>query len=441
MSRLRNCARVSAQHVALVLVLFALAGCGESKTPVGKNLLQNPSFEEVAEGVPAGWSIQRFKGLDEDIPAVWGVDEDRAFEGRRSVYFEAGPQTRGFFLLVQSIELKDVERIHFRGAVKTLDVTRNPGQYPQANFALTCYNDAGERFESSRFYDLRTQVRAGTSGDWIVEDRVFRLPENTVRLEVACALGMEGRIWFDDLSVTAAPKLPWNTAETRNFTFHWFAGSEYPEGSQEYQQELFDYYCARLGIPEPERPHVDSYFYPDSVTLYETIGVKAAKKSYWDEREVHSIYPVDDHEIIHIVTKPFGVLPFALTEGTAFYLIDDFNGKPVLEVAQNLLKENKLPTLTLLLESGEMRRIDPYVVAPAAAAFVGYLLEMGGPAKFLELHREANATWSISDFAPAFERAYGFPLEKAEEEWRMLLDRLDFTQKKAAADTANAGPR
>jgi hypothetical protein len=158
------------------------------------------------------------------------------------------------------------------------------------------------------------------------------------------------------------------------------------------------------------------------------------KKSYWDEREVHSIYPVDDHEIIHIITKPYGVLPFALTEGTAFYMIKDYKGQPVLKVAQNLLKEEKLPALVAMLETGTMRRINPDVVAPAAASFVGYLMEIGGPQKFLDLHREANAAISPIEFDEAFKRVYGISAKTAEGEWIKLLGRLDFS-KQAASDT------
>lgn len=433
--RFCSCAFPLAAGAAVVIFL---AGCGEKQTPVGKNLIANGSFEEVADGLPVGWRLERFKGLESSVPARWGIDEDRVYDGNRSFYFEADLDARGFFRLVQTFQVKNVHRLRIRGAVKTLDVTMNRGQFPQASFALTCFDETGSRFESMRFYDFKTQVRTGTSGDWIEEDRVFRLPNGTARVEISCALGMEGKIWFDAVTVEVPPSLPWMTKETRNFTFHWLPGSEYPEGSTEYQQQLFDQYCTKLGVPEPERPRIDSYFYPDSATLFAAIGVKEPKKSYWDEREVHSIYPVDDHEIIHIITKPYGLLPFALSEGTAFYLMQDYQGRPVLQVAQELLKEDKLPTLVPMLDTGTMKRIDPNLVGPAAASFVGYLLEVWGPQKFLDLHREANAASAAPEFGQAFERVYGVAPDRAEAEWLMLLRRLDFTGR-AATGTTGAG--
>jgi len=432
-------------QTACLAAAILLSGCGEKGTPPGKNLLSNPSFENVANGLPVGWEIRGFRGLETDIPAEWGIDDERAYDGKRSFYFLATQDTRRFFVLTQAFAVKNVTRLRVRGAIKTLGVTQGASQFPQANFAITCYDATGNRSESSRFFDLRTTRRTGTSGDWILENHVFRIPNNTARVEFHCALGMEGKIWFDAISVETAEGFAWNTSETKNFTFHWLAGSEYPEGSREFQQELFDHYCTRLDIPETERPKISSYFYPDSATLYEAIGVRTAKKSYWDEREVHMIFPVDDHEIIHMITKPYGVLPFALTEGTAFYLMRNYKGQPVLQVAQNLLKEKKLPGLIAMTDPGTAWKANPDLLAPAAASFVGYLMEIGGPAKFLDLHREANVAHSVGEFDEAFRRVYGISAKTAEEEWLKLLGRLDFSKQSAsdttATDTTGAKPR
>lgn len=423
--------------VGLCAAALGTVGCGEKATPLDTNLLKNSSFEEVADGLPVNWEVKSFKGLDTEIPAEWGIDEERATDGKNSFFFMADQETRRFFVLTQGVKVKDVERIRVRGDIKTLEVKRNYGQFQQSNYALTFYDVDGNRFQSGRFYDLRTEPRIGTSDGWISEDRIYRLPDNTVYVEFHCALGMEGKVWFDNITLDVPAGIAWNTSESKNFTFHWFSGSEYPEGSQEFQQELFDYYCQRLNIPEADRPHISSFFYPDSSTLFQTIGSRSPKKSYWDEREVHSIYPVDDHEIIHIVTKPYGILPLPLTEGTAYYLMENYNGTPVLKVAQDILKDGNLPSLQSMLSPGIMRKINPDIVAPSAASFVGYLLEIGGPGKFLDLHREGNAANSPQEFATAFERVYGLSIVDAEAEWKKLLGRLDFS---AEADSTSTGP-
>ena len=105
----------------------------------------------------------------------------------------------------------------------------------------------------------------------------------------------------------------------------------------------------------------------------------------------------------------------------------NYKGAPVLELAQSLHKEGKMPDLKSMLSPGLMRRLNPDLVGPAAASFVGYLLEMGGAEKFLDLHREANAANSPTEFATAFELVYGVSIVQVEAEWLKLLDRLDFS--------------
>ena len=201
--RLHRSMGVAAGFALSALVLsLVFAGCGEGgKSPRGKNLLKNGSFEEAANGVPAGWEIGAFRGLETDIPAEWGVDGQVASEGKQSFFFQATPEARRFFVLTQSVELEGVTRLRVRGAVRTLDIRRGQAQYPQSNFALTFYDKNGNRFESTRFYDLKTQAHTGTSLDWIVEDRIFRVPDNTARVEFHCALGMEGKMWYDNVSL------------------------------------------------------------------------------------------------------------------------------------------------------------------------------------------------------------------------------------------------
>ncbi|UCG51487.1 MAG: hypothetical protein JSW58_15085 [Candidatus Latescibacterota bacterium] len=414
-----------AAAVLVTLTIFA-SGCQKSEIPRDVNLLTNPSFEEVEGGLPVGWEVRPFRGIEPAKAAEFGIDESYPHDGDRAVFFKADPDAQRFFMLSQEVEVTDITRIRLRGAVRSLDVRRNAGQYPQANFALTFLNKDRGRTYSARFYDQRTRPRLETSDDWIVEDRIFRLPVDTKYVVVHCVLGMGGTIWFDDVSLEVPTGLGWQETESKNFTFHWLPGSEYPEGSQAYQQQLFDNYATRLGIPESDRPKISHYFYPDSLTMYEAIGVKVPKKAYWDSREVHSIFPVDDHEIVHILTKPYGTLTFGLTEGTAFYLIGHWKNQRIVELAHDLLEDDRLPSVQSIVVPFEMKRQNPDIVGPAAAAFVGFLIEYAGPERFLELHRQANDTGSYEEFRTAFENVYGRSVEDAEAAFRKILAEMTF---------------
>jgi hypothetical protein len=405
----------------LLIAVILISGCGKGQTPENQNLLINPSFEEVEGNVPVGWEVKPFRGMEGMRESEFGIDTTYPFEGEKAFFFKADAVTRRFLTLSQEIEVNNVDRIRLRGAVRTLDVRREREQYSQSNLAMTFYDKDRNRFYSSRFYDKRTKPRLETTDDWIVEELIVRLPVNTAYVVVHCALGMSGTMWYDNVTLEIPTDIGWNTNETENFTFHWMTGSEYPGGSNEYQQELFDNYATRLGIPIAERPMIFHFLYPDSAALFEAIGSKAPKKSFWDSREVHSIFPVDDHEIIHILTNPYGILPFGMTEGTAFYLIGRYKDQLVQSLAYELLQDDKLPAIRSVIEPFSMRQMDPDIVIPTAATFVGFLMEFGGTQRYLEFHGAANNKRSFEEFRKAFEDVYERSIEETEAAWRQIL--------------------
>ena len=241
-------------------------------------------------------------------------------------------------------------------------------------------------------------------------------------------MGMSGRIWFDDVSLDVPTELPWLKHEDEVFTHYYLEGSDYPEGSRDFQFNLYVSYAARLGISRDDWLPIDYYFYPDSTTMQETIGTTSAIKVDYDAREIHSLNPVDNHEIVHLLTHPYGVPPKWIAEGTAFYLIGSFAGEPIQIAAQKLVLANNMPELAKVFNPVIGNQISPERIIPTSASFVGYLLEFGGPQKFLELHREINKKSGYGALAAAFESVYGGSLEEAEVVWREILRTADFTK-------------
>ena len=239
---------------------------------------------------------------------------------------------------------------------------------------------------------------------------------------------MSGEIWFDNVSVEIPIELPWNEIPGVDFTHYWL-DKPYPDGSIDYQQRLYEYYAARLEIPPENRTSIYYYFYPDSASIREALGLNR-RVLYVDyrRRQIHSIDPVDNHEVIHMLTDPYGVLPKILSEGTAFYLMDDFGGRPIHPSAQALLRAGEMPPLEALLDPTALNRSRPSVFAPAAASFVGYLIEVGGPGKFLELHGATQADMGYHGFSQAFEAVYGRKLADAEAAWHRVLAAADFSE-------------
>lgn len=409
-------------------VAVFMASC-DRPTPTEKNLLTNPSFEKAKDNVPVGWKINNFRGLAGMKEARYNVNERQFHDGEHSFNFFAESDTKRFFTLSQEVAVKDLRQVRVRAWIKTVGVDKNADQYPQAGIGLTYYNKFRGRFDSRTFADVRTKPLYGTTDDWKFVEEVYRLPQNVAFIELHCVLGMEGRIWFDEVSLDVPEGLPWNEEKGDLFTRYWLEGTPYPDGSLEFQEKIYRLYASRLGISPERMPKISYYYYPSVEMLQHTVGTPEKITVDYDRHEIHTAHPADDHEIVHLLTDVVGRLPRILAEGTAFYLMDDYEGEPIQPLAQKLLRERKLPPLRSILKPFAARDLPAQQVIVSAASFVGYLLEYGGTERFKNLHELTNADMDYDDFAQVFPLAYnGGSLEDAEGVWRATLASADFSK-------------
>lgn len=417
-----------------ILVMLQFAACGQKSTPYDRNLLSNPSFENVHDGVPDGWSLETFHGLKDSKTVVYGVSDEEPFGGDRSFYMTGEDDTQRWLALMQEITVTpDVTHVRLQGAIKVQGVERQAGQYTHCNFILTFYDKNHERFQELRYADKRTRFMAGTA-DWTVEDQTFRIPNNTVYIGVGCLMGMTGTVWFDELSLSVPKPVGWVKQSTKNFDFYSLPGHGFPEGAIENEQQLFDHYCKQLTASDEIR--LSYYLYPDSATIKEMMSLKGVQYVSWDDREIHTIFPNNDHEIIHFITDQYGRVPKAIAEGCVTYLQGGWKDSPVHALARELLLENKLPLLSQLLNYGDLVDIDIDLSMPAASSFFGFLYEQQGPRKLLELFKASSGANSYSTFAIAFERVYQIELSEVEKRWRAFL----FSAQTVPGDTGEPQP-
>lgn len=404
--------------LASFFVILQFTSCSQKTTPYDENLLSNPSFEKVRNGIPKGWHFETFHGMKDSKTVIYGVSEEEAYGGDKSFYLSGEDDTKRWLALVQEVEVSDITHVRLQGALKIKDIRRKRGQYAQCNYVLTFYDKNHERFQELRFADKRTMLKTGTA-DWKMEDLTFRVPHNTAYIGVACILGISGTVWFDEVSLSVPKPVGWVKQSTKNFDFYSLPGHGFPEGAVENQQRLFDHFC-RLLTSETDMK-ISYYFYPDTATIREMLSLKGEHYISWDDREIHTLIPNNDHEIIHFITDQYGKAPKALAEGCVVYLAGQWKGRPVHALAKELLLANQLPPLRQLFNYGNVVDIGLNIVMPASASFFGFLYEEKGPREILELFRASNGANSYHTFSTAFEKVYELELGVAEKNWRAFL--------------------
>ncbi|MDH3196720.1 MAG: hypothetical protein OEO21_00615 [Candidatus Krumholzibacteria bacterium] len=418
-SRTKSVRAGRAAAAAALALGMTLAACGEKKMPYDTNLLVNGSFEEVgSDGIPKGWRVAIFRGLPDQPEVQYAVDQETAADGRNSWRFKADPSTRRFYMLTQEVEVENAAGVRLRGWIQLEQVALHEDQFQVCNYFLTFYDEKHLRFQAHRPADKRTRPRNGTAL-WLEEDEVFRLPAGTRYVAVSCVLGADGSAWFDNVSLEVPTPIEWLQRKTPNYVFNWLREREFPEGAMENQQRIFDRVCERLEITSDVV--VNYYLYPDSATLRRMVGVVHDPWASWKDREIHSTYPNDDHEVVHFILNEYGTPSRPIVEGVAYWLQDTWMGYPIHSLAAYWLAQERLPTLQELTNQSAVVRIESVRAVPAAASFVGFLIGRWGVPHLLALFREANGVTDYGRLAAAFESVYGVSLDGAEASWRVFL--------------------
>jgi hypothetical protein len=399
-----------------------MASCGKKKTPYDENLLKNSSFEIVKDGIPLHWRLKPFRGIEGQQEVEYAIDTDNYVDGKNSWRFRGDPGTRKWYVLAQEVEVHDITHVRLRGYMQIDGVRRLRNQHAMCNFLLTFYDENHRRFYELRFSDKRTRLKVGTN-PWFEENNVFRVPQGTRYIEVSCILGCNGTVWFDNVQLSVPEPLNWQSRSTENFTFYWLPDRPFPTGAIDNQQRMFDHYADLLGV-RTDDIKIGYYLYPDTATIRKILSLKGYYYISWDDQEIHTINPNDDHEIIHFMTDPYGVPPRAIAEGTVFWLHGNWYDKPIHQLAAYNMSNGNLPSIDALVNYGKFVSIDANYSIPAAASFVGYIIQRFGMEKFIDFHKVVNGANSYASFTQAFEREYGVPCEQVESEWHDMLSKV-----------------
>jgi hypothetical protein len=409
--------------LAVALALIAQS-CGQREMQYDTNLLKNGSFESVKGEIPKHWTLANFRGVEGQQEVEYGIDNSTSADGDNSWFFKGDPGTKRWYVLTQEVEVRDITHVRLAGWMQIDQVERKIDQYAQCNFLLTFFDENHNRFQELRFADKRTRLKVGTI-QWFKEDLVFRAPQGTRYVAVSCILGCDGTAWFDNMELSVPRPLDWQTQQTKNFVFHSLPERPFPSGAVESQQRLFEYFAGRLGIESDVV--VGYYLYPDTATIKDALSLQGHQYISYDDLEIHTVNPNDNHEIIHFITDEYGIPPKAIAEGTVFWLHGKWFDKPIDELAAFYLGRGALPSIEKMLNYNQFAMLDPTISWPAAASFVAFIVDRWGTERLIELYKEIAGFNSYEIFSHAFEKVYGIPCQDVEEQWHLVLSNVEIT--------------
>lgn len=383
--------------------------------PSVDDLLVDPSFETGPPGEGAPWRVD-IGAQQGDGPAsevAW--DEALAAEGCCSLRLSGKAKT-AVWRSVDSVPVPVEPGVRYTlsGQLRAEEVRREGRQFSNANLALLFRDARGEVVRVGGYPVVGSDLVTGST-DWRRVQASAVAPEGAATVEALVFLSMSGTLWADDLRLEEVAPPDWIVEAGPRHRFHYLAEAPLSAEDQGRNLAILEAMEDRL---ETELPVVVDFFrYPDNATKGRHTGM-AGNAHVTGDRQLHTVWSVDDHEIVHLITRTWGPSGSALLgEGIAVWLSEDWQGEPVHDVARRLLAEGELPGLADLVSTGSFRTLDDLVTYPAAGSFVGWFLEEQG----LEAFRRAYLADGAEDTAARLEAESGLSLPALEARWRAWL--------------------
>jgi hypothetical protein len=217
------------------------------------------------------------------------------------------------------------------------------------------------------------------------------------------------------------------TIDRPGISFHFAAGDSVKAD----WQEQYDAWVTAAIEVSPSRT-ITYNKYRDRAHMGQVIGVSNtngfAEPSTFT---VHTIWSIDNHEVVHLYSSTFGSPVALFNEGFAVAhqmnppsndFVAKWSGTPVHDLARQFRSAGRLIALDSLVETSGFRNGDPNVTYPESGSFMRFLIDTYGLDRVKRLFAAGTPTDSRDVSGRAFSSVYGMTLADAERAWWGFLD-------------------
>jgi hypothetical protein len=215
--------------------------------------------------------------------------------------------------------------------------------------------------------------------------------------------------------------------DTASYVFRFAPGDSVDSA---WQEEFHAWAVRELGLQSV--PRITYNKYRSRQHMGEVMGVSNTN-GYADAATfaIHTIWPTDNHEVVHLYSSAWGSPVALFSEGLAVaYSVDPSRGmftpiwhsEPVHTIAGRMRAQGTLIAIARLAETRGFRSFDPNLTYPEAGSFVRFLLDRGGLGPMRQVYAALRANDSIDQVERAVVNAYGRSLAELESEWLAFLN-------------------
>lgn len=409
--------RLRGRHgTCAVCCLFALSAAQAfAEQTWGPNLVTNPSFEE-GDRVPVYWSrwIGAMQDKVEENFSIVRTDKKVARTGEKSLTLYGDKSTTRWQAVASTrMPVEPGAVYQLSGWIRTTDVKQEEEQFLNCNLYLQFFDGENRVVNVAQSSILASRVLTGTN-DWTEVARIVQAPQGAKVARVGCVLTTSGSAWFDDVAFQKRIDVAFAQKESDRFVFivekedvlpatEVVAALEAHLGSVE----------SALGLKHPEK--IRYHKYRSDARKEELTGRPGG--AHFDSNVLHATSYNDRHEIVHVLTEPWGHGSPFLSEGLAVHLAGSWYDRDVDDFTKMVIRTSGMTPLRQLADSKTFASLPIGVAYPQAGSFVRYLVRNYGMESLKKVYVASGQQESYADVSKRFEQVYPKSLEDLERDW------------------------
>ncbi len=180
-------------------------------------------------------------------------------------------------------------------------------------------------------------------------------------------------------------------------------------------------------LDTPAKRHIVYNKYTSRAHMQSVVGV--GNTNAYAERTtyaIHTLWPRDNHEVVHLLTSGWGDPVALVNEGVAVaFQIDPtrdltprWSGAALHDLARQFEQQGRLMPMARVLETAMWRAEDPNVIYPVSGSFMRWLIDARGLAAVRRLYaRAAGPSEPGAGVRAAFTEVFGESIEMLEAAW------------------------
>jgi len=213
---------------------------------------------------------------------------------------------------------------------------------------------------------------------------------------------------------------------TKSIVFRFSAGDAVEANRQ---QAFHDWVTGQLGIGLPSK--LTYYKYNGRTQMQALTGRATNGFAEPSAYAVHSIFPYDGHEAVHVYSALVGRPSNFFNEGIAVALNVDpaasrwappWNGTHVYAHTQLLVRTNQIKPLSSIITTSAFRELDTWVGYGEAGSFVLFLIEQHGIGRMLSFFRASSQNDSLARIEGNIQSNWGMSLVEVEAAWLAFIN-------------------